>query len=386
MHEPQTRRIMNIDQANQAELLALLSADASFPDKARACERLVLIGDKDCVPALAGLLGDGKLADFARIALQALPFPEAGDALRQALATTTGNTLAGVVDSLACRGDARSVTALSALTGQPESGALSALAKIATPESIAVITAAITTAAGSKSHPAWQAALEGAAELVRQERKPEATRLLDSLVAANPPAAIAGAVARLKERASAIRLFDGKSFEGWEGDLQWFRITDGAIVAGDLTKPIPQNEFLATTREFADFELRVQVRLRHRTTNGGIQFRSHRVPNSREMAGYQADAADGYWGGIYDESRRGTFLGTRTDPAKVSAMVNPLGWNTYRIRCEGPRVRLWLNGILTSDFTETDPSVPKKGFIAVQVHAGQATEIEYKHIEITELQ
>lgn len=376
---------MNIDQANQAELLALLCSGASFPEKARACQRLMLIGDKDSVPILAGLLGDGKLADFARVALQAFPFPEAANALRKALATTDGSILAGVIDSLACRRDELSVTALWALTGQADSGALSALAKIATPEAVAVIVEAMKSAKGSKDDRVLQAALDAAAGLMRRDRKAEAAQVLDALFAGKPPQSIAEAAVRLKERATAIRLFNGKTMDGWEGNLDWFRIIDGVIVAGNLSKPIPQNEFLATTREFSNFELRLQVRLRHRTTNGGIQFRSHRVPNSREMAGYQADAAAGYWGGIYDESRRATFLGTRTDPAKVAAMVNPLGWNSYRIRCEGTRVRLWLNGILTSDFIETDASIPTNGFIALQIHSGQATEVDYKDIEITEL-
>lgn len=375
---------MNFDQANQAELISVLSTDAPFSDKARACQRLALIGDKNAVDPLAGLLGDEKLADFARIALQAFPFPEAGDALRKALASANGTTLAGVIDSLACREDARSVTGLSALIGQPESGALSALAKIATPEAVAAIKTALKQDTDAKPPSAQQAALEAAAELLKRDRKVEAARLLEALLAAKPPQHIADAANKLAEYAKSVRLFDGKTFEGWEGDLEWFRIVDAVIVAGDLTKPIPRNEFLATTREFGDFELRLKVRLRHRGTNGGIQFRSHRVPNSREMAGYQADAAAGYWGGIYDESRRATFLGTRADSAKIAAMVNPLGWNEYRIRCEGNRIRLWLNGILTSDFIETDASIPTKGFIAVQVHAGNPSEVDYKDVEITE--
>ena len=39
-------------------------------------------------------------------------------------------------------------------------------------------------------------------------------------------------------------LFDGKSFAGWEGNLQAFRIQDGAVVGGQLDKPVPRNEYL----------------------------------------------------------------------------------------------------------------------------------------------
>jgi hypothetical protein len=376
---------MHIDQATQAELLALLASDASFPEKARACQRLARIGDKDSVPALAGCLGAGQVADHARIALQGFPFPEAAAALRGALATLQGPALAGVIDSLACRQDMAAVPAILAFVDQHETGAWSALAKLLTPEAVKAITGGLRQTPGLQHHPAWRAALEGAGRLIDLNRKDEAARLLDALLAAKPPGTLAEAAHSLMERSRAIRLFDGESLTGWEGDSGWFRVAEGAIIAGSMEKPVPYNEFLATTREFGNFELRVKVRLRHRFTNGGIQFRSHRVPGSREMTGYQADAATDYWGGIYDESRRGTFLGTRTEPSKVAVMLNPLGWNSYRIRCEGPRVRLWLNGILTSDFTETLASVPAKGFIAIQIHAGKPTEVDYRDIEITEL-
>jgi hypothetical protein len=116
-------------------------------------------------------------------------------------------------------------------------------------------------------------------------------------------------------------IFDGKIFDGWEGDLTWFYIANGAVIAGDLQKHIPRNEFLCTTSEFRDFELRVKVMLVNGKGNEGIQFRSQRVKDSREMMGYQADAADGCWGGLYDESRRGRFLSTRLNDAVLSTVL-----------------------------------------------------------------
>ena len=45
-----------------------------------------------------------------------------------------------------------------------------------------------------------------------------------------------------------VSLFDGKSFNGWEGNLAAFRIQDGAIVGGNMDEKIPRNEFLCTAR------------------------------------------------------------------------------------------------------------------------------------------
>ncbi len=180
-------------------------------------------------------------------------------------------------------------------------------------------------------------------------------------------------------------LFNGTSFDGWEGDHASFRIVHGAIVGGSLVNPIPRNEFLATTRSYGDFELRVKLKLTDGKGNGGVQFRSQRVPGSREMSGYQADAADTYWGGLWDESRRKMFLGTRLNEAAMKKALKPNDWNAYVIRAEGPRIRLWLNGVLTLDYVEPYAAIPRTGYIGVQIHVGAPSEASYKDLEIEEL-
>ena len=85
-----------------------------------------------------------------------------------------------------------------------------------------------------------------------------------------------------------VRLFDGQSLVGWEGNQSVFRVLDGAIVGGTLEAPIPQSEFLCTTQEFDDFELRLSARIKG-GSNAGVQFRSQRVPGSNQVGGYQAD-------------------------------------------------------------------------------------------------
>ncbi len=84
-------------------------------------------------------------------------------------------------------------------------------------------------------------------------------------------------------------LFDGKSLQGWEGDANWFRVDDGAIVAGSASETIPNNFFLATTEQYEDFELRLEAKLVGAGQNAGVQFRTQRIPNHHEVSGYQAD-------------------------------------------------------------------------------------------------
>ena len=180
-------------------------------------------------------------------------------------------------------------------------------------------------------------------------------------------------------------IFDGKTFDGWERSPDWFRIEDGVIIGGSLNKSIPKNEFLCTLHEYGDFELRLKIRMVNGKGNGGVQFRSQRIRGSNEMIGYQADAGDDVWGGIWDESRRWRFLGTRLNEEIMTKVHQRDGWNQYIIRCEGSRVRLWLNGILTVDYIENDPKIPRVGLIGLQIHEGSPSEAWYKDIEIEKL-
>jgi hypothetical protein len=181
-----------------------------------------------------------------------------------------------------------------------------------------------------------------------------------------------------------VPLFDGKTFDGWEGNLKVFRIVDGAIVGGTLEKPLAHNEFLCTTKQYGDFELRLKFKILGKGANAGVQVRTKRIPNHHEVIGYQADLADGYWGCLYDESRRGIL----TKPPltdEVKKFLNRDAWNEYRIRCEKDRVQLWVNGHKTADFTEKDPGIPRTGIIGLQIHGGPPSEAWYKDVAIKEL-
>ena len=52
---------------------------------------------------------------------------------------------------------------------------------------------------------------------------------------------------------------------------------------------------------------------------------------------------------------------------------------------EGDRIRLWVDGQATVDYTEADKAIEKDGIIALQVHGGAKTIARYKDIAIVEL-
>lgn len=202
-------------------------------------------------------------------------------------------------------------------------------------------------------------------------------------------------------RFKGTRIFDGKTFDGWEGNdgessMAHFRIEKRAIVGGNMTDDLEHNQFVRTTRKYRNFELRLKYKVKatDENYNGGIQFRSMpcTIPGrSFEMVGYQADIISWKHGALYDEQRRWDFLGMQL---AAPANYNADQWNDYIIRCEGARVRIWLNGVKTTDYIEPftdDPfegigTINLDGHIALQIHEGKASEVWYKDIEIEELE
>jgi len=185
---------------------------------------------------------------------------------------------------------------------------------------------------------------------------------------------------------AAIAIFDGKTLNGWEGDTNFWRVEKGSIVAGWLERKQPHNDFLATKRQFGNFELRLQYKVEGTNgfVNGGVQFRSQRVPNDFEVSGYQADLGAETDGNLYDESRRNRNLAAAKKETR-DKILRPGDWNDYRIRAEGAHIQLWLNGAQTVDYTESDESMPRRGIIALQIHGGAYTKVQYRNLMIEEL-
>src|SRR5262245_55617834 len=98
-----------------------------------------------------------------------------------------------------------------------------------------------------------------------------------------------------------VSLFDG-SLDQWEGNPKLWRVQDGLITGGSLTETIKENEFLCTKRDYTNFILRLKFKLTGTSgfINSGIQIRTRRLPNSKEVSGYQCDLGDpDWWGAIY---------------------------------------------------------------------------------------
>jgi len=169
---------------------------------------------------------------------------------------------------------------------------------------------------------------------------------------------------------------------------EWFLIgeasfsrTPGGVIHGQ-GRDLPRNSFLVSREQYADFELEVDLRIKG--GNSGIQIRSQLKDGDTKIYGYQieVDPSERAWsGGLFDEARRGWLDSNEDKPEALAAfMVND--WNHYRIRCEGTRIQSWVNGVPCADFED---DVNAKGYIGLQVHGGAKTDVWWRGISITPL-
>jgi hypothetical protein len=175
-------------------------------------------------------------------------------------------------------------------------------------------------------------------------------------------------------------LFDGKTLNGWSGDPRLWRVEDGAIVGSTEGVTLDKNTFLIYKGgEFSDFILRAEVKLRNH--NSGIQFRSEELPDY-VVKGYQADMAeDNWWGGVYEErGTRGVMVNGWK--GKAETVVRKGDWNEVEIKCQGPKIEIRINGLLTAELTD---DVKLSGVIAFQLHRGPPMEARFRNIRIQTL-
>ncbi|NOX55521.1 MAG: hypothetical protein GXP27_14010 [Planctomycetes bacterium] len=197
-------------RAEQTQLVALLRSEAPYMQKLAACKRLAAIGDKEAVPALAPLLLDEKLSHAARIALEAIPDPQAGAALRAALPKLQGQVLVGVINSIGMRRDAEAVAAVSEyLSAEAVSqssrevvdAAARALGRMATPTAVQRLTEALKSGDETVRVAAGHGGLLAADTLAAQGNSRQALALYDAIRTAD-----VGQSARLAATRGAILL------------------------------------------------------------------------------------------------------------------------------------------------------------------------------------
>ena len=177
---------------------------------------------------------------------------------------------------------------------------------------------------------------------------------------------VAVAVAEEKPQAASeegfVSLFDGKTLDGWQGDVKGYEVLNGAIAS--QTKG---GGFLYTDKEYGDFVLRFEFKLEPGANNGiGIRTPMGKNPAYAGMEIQVLDDTSDKYKSIKDYQHHGSIYGVV--PAKPG-FLKPVGeWNTEEIRCKGKQVTVILNGETIVDADIEKASTPKT--IDGQAHPG----------------
>ncbi len=180
-----------------------------------------------------------------------------------------------------------------------------------------------------------------------------------------------------------IKLFDGKTLEGWVGYSDLWSVKDGVIVARN-DKPLKFSTYLLTKKNYSDFRLVFDAKLVESEMHSGVCFWGYVKPDVSKMpkeersehtyAGHLVMFPSGY--GMYDLFGR-NGLGVNGAPAKKVGKQHD--WNAIEILAQGNRVRVAVNGTAVVDWRDNEPERIKEGPIGLQLHSNSIPqEIHFK--------
>jgi len=261
--------------------------------------------------------------------------------------------------------------------------------------------------------------------------------------AAGAPRPVAGGISRVHPEAVPwdnhegwTPLFDGKSLAGWDGASDVWHVEGDAIagVSSDAN-PSGTTNLILKGQNFANFRLRLDLKMEGTGANGGVQYRSKMAP-ARErpvppdatpeikermakaaevskkrapwaMAGYQADFnyAGQYVGQLYEQTstrgimtfpgdiaafegggQKGRLLGSTGTPEEAKSWYKKDDWNQLEIIADGHTLTHILNGHIVAMTIDTDPEkMAASGLIALEIEGGGTLKILHRNIYIKRL-
>lgn len=191
-----------------------------------------------------------------------------------------------------------------------------------------------------------------------------------------------------------ITLFDGQTLNGWEAaeNPETWQIEDGALVTRG-----PRSHLFYTGdvegHDFKNFEFMADVKTTP-GSNSGIYFHTAFQEEGWPEMGYEAQVFNSSHpaapGAYVEHKMTGSLYAIRN---VWKSPVPDDEWFTYRIVVQGKTIRIYINDILTADYTEPGPverpddlagRVLSSGTFALQGHDPESV-VYYKNIKIRPL-
>lgn len=179
-------------------------------------------------------------------------------------------------------------------------------------------------------------------------------------------------------------LFNGLSLNGWHTDGNQWQVRDGVLI-GEKLVPNEAGSFLVSDKSYKNFDLYAEFKLLE--GNSGIQIRS--LEKSTGMVvGPQADITfqqEYRWLGCLTGERIQPDIIAQTTQAtkdRLRQAVDPNGWNSIKVSVKERQAIILINNLKT--IQSSLPAGYESGVIALQLHGGGRTRIEFRKIEIEE--
>jgi hypothetical protein len=212
-----------------------------------------------------------------------------------------------------------------------------------------------------------------------------------------------------------VLLFDGKTLDGWKGDLRFWRVEDGAIT-GETTKDNPSKTgtFLVWAGgTVQDFELTCMARITG--GNSGVEYRARDEKGDLQLAGYQFDFGPGesHNGKLYEDGTKAKpgraglaypgqnvvirgpkdkqVVGTFGDKEKLKRGIEEGKWIRITIIARGNHLVHKLDGETVVEATDDDAKnrTLDAGLLGFQIHGGSSSaegmKVQFKDIRLKKL-
>lgn len=203
-------------------------------------------------------------------------------------------------------------------------------------------------------------------------------------VAVDAPTVSAQTTAEKPTEVGFQPMFNGVDLKGWkevQGQPGTFKFTDGVLIANRPGKPF--SYWLSTDEKYGDYELRLDYWL----PTGGNTGVFIRVPDHLPRTSKKGMEVQ-----IQDDGKR-----TVPDKGSTAALYNGIpasvfpkqklnDWNTLAIRCEGPHIVVWINGVKVNDANVETSDImkdrPRSGYIGLSAHT---KEVRFRNVRIQKL-
>lgn len=187
-------------------------------------------------------------------------------------------------------------------------------------------------------------------------------------------------------KAETIKLFDGKSLDGWTGYTDLWSVKDGVIVAKN-TSPLKYSTYLLTKDKYTDFRLTFASKLVESEMHSGVALWGEVWPKADGKAtdskvdrtehtyrGHLVMFPSNY--GLYDLFGRNSI---KVDAKPAIKAGKQHDWNDIEILAQGNRIRVAINGAVVVDWRDPEPKRIAAGPIGLQLHSNKVPqEVHFK--------